>query len=124
MIRPWPEIREFYADFPAEILSSRMMLRLVEQILASRYATGIFGWTSHFDLKISQHVNVIHTDSYPYLHISVLHNGMLEFRYIDTPITELQWNRVVPEARAFAQLEHFFRQLHWFNDIPKTLRER
>ena len=46
--------------------------------------------------------------------ISPLTHGKLEFRYVDTYIESKQWYRVVDGARAFARLERFIKQLHWF----------
>jgi hypothetical protein len=56
----------------------------------------------------------------PYLRISplpeghALPDGQLEFRYIDTHISDRQWSRIVPSSAAFARLEKFLDQLHWF----------
>ncbi len=87
------------------------MLRLVEQIEASRYARGLYAWTSAVDLCIAQ---VPAPYDGPYLHISVLHDGNIEFRYIDTAIEARQWHRVVAGEEAFSRLERFIEQLHWF----------
>jgi hypothetical protein len=82
------------------------MLRLVEQVEASQYARALYAWTSMHDLCIVQNDG-------PYLRISPLFEGTIEFRYIDTPVFEKQWRRLVREDDAFQRLESFIDQLHW-----------
>jgi hypothetical protein len=89
------------------------MLRLVEQIEASRYARGIYAVTSMHDLCITQQPSGGYLDG-PYLRISPLFDGSIEFRYFDTHVRQRQWHRIVKENDAFARLERFFDQLHWF----------
>lgn len=56
----------------------------------------------------------------PYLRISPMFNGKIEFRYIDTSDKDKQWKRIVDENTAFAQLESFIEQLHWFVEEKKN----
>jgi hypothetical protein len=119
LIRTWPQLRKFYAGLARDRAALAGMLSLVSQIEESRYAAGIFGWTSHADLQVTQYANAVHGDRHPYLRISVLPSTMLEFRYMDTLVPNLQWRRSVREEQGFQQLERFFRQLHWFNEVVK-----
>jgi hypothetical protein len=113
MIRPWNEIRANYADFANAGSSFQAMYQLVSEIEASDYKHGLFGWTSVHDLCLVQ-TPVSYPYNGPYLRISPLADGLLEFRYIDTEIRDKQWHRVVAGADGFARLERFFEQLHWF----------
>lgn len=117
MIRPWSEIREFYAKLNSSGLSIGAMQRLVDQIEGSQYANGIHGWTSMHDLAITQSPTWTFRHVQPYLRISPKFNGTLEFRYFDTPVAARQWSRIVDENLAFARLEKFFDQLNWFGRI-------
>jgi hypothetical protein len=89
------------------------MVQLIREIGSSRYKEDLFAWTSEFDLCIVQ-TPVTYPYDGPYLKISPFKDGQLEFRYIDTPMEAKQWRRVVAGADAFARLERFLEQLHWF----------
>ena len=110
MIKPWDQIRKHYATsgnaFPG-------MHELVCQIESSRYKDGLFAWTSMWDLCIVQ-TPVTYPYDGPLLKISPISDGQIEFRYLDTPVKDKQWHRVVESAAAFARLESFIKQLHWF----------
>ena len=112
MIKPWDNILSFYATLE-QIESSRAMTQLVRDIVSSRYKEGLFAWTSAFNLCIVQ-TPVTYPYDGPYLKISPVNDGQLEFRYIDTPIKAKQWQRIVADADGFARLERFLEQLHWF----------
>jgi hypothetical protein len=51
---PWTEIAEIYRSLSKQHVAFRSMQNLVEQILASRYATGLFAATSMHTLLIAQ----------------------------------------------------------------------
>jgi hypothetical protein len=89
------------------------MARLVDHILTSQYAKGLFAWTSMHDLCVAK-MPATTRDPGPYLKISPLFDGNVDLRFIDTGIENRQWHRMVPEDEAFARLERFFDQLHWF----------
>ena len=119
MIRPWEEIYRFYATLELiyatleQTEGSRSMAQLVREIESSRYKEGLFAWTSAFDLCIVQ-TPVTYPYAGPYLKISPVKDGQLEFRYIDTPIKTKQWHGVVAGSDGFGRLERFLEQLHWF----------
>ena len=113
MIRSWQEIRNHYASLAGAGDSIGAMLKLVDEIESSPYNVGLFAWTSMHDLYIVQ-TPVEYPYNGPYLRISPIKNGELEFRYIDTTIEEQQWHRVVDGTNGFDRLERFIKQLHWF----------
>jgi hypothetical protein len=91
----------------------------VEQV-ATLIARGVlrpilFGWTSMHDLCVQQ--TETQPRNGPYLRISPLPSGMVDFRYIDTAIPHRQWHRVVPPDVAPARLLRFLEQLGWVNGV-------
>jgi hypothetical protein len=62
VIKPWTDIKAFYQQLVMAGSPLEGMVRLVEEIEASRYASGVYG---------------------PYLRISPRFDGTIEFRYID-----------------------------------------
>jgi hypothetical protein len=116
MTRPWSKIAEFYARSVGKDTAGSWaapMLKLVRQIEKSRYATGLFGWTSVYDLYIVQ-TPVEYPYDGPRLRIVLKPGKMVELRYIDCYSEEKQWCRIVNADDAFARLEGFLTQLHWF----------
>jgi hypothetical protein len=97
MTQPWGSIRARYSQSVAGGLRLSAMVRLTEQIEGCKLRA-LFGWTSMHDLCIVQ-TPVSYPYDGPYLRISPLFNGTLEFRYIDTYVRERQWRRVVNEDR-------------------------
>ena len=113
MTRPWSEVREHYAATANLSAALTAMLSLVDEIKSSKYANGLFAWTSMHDLCIAQ-TAVTYPYNGPYLRVSPRENGQLEFRYLDTSITNKQWHRTVEGKDAFKRLESFIKQLDWF----------
>ena len=112
MTKPWADIADRYRWLAEGGMNIGAMLRLVEQIEASPYARGLHAWTSMHDLCIVQ-VPCTYPYDGPFLRISPLFDGTIEFRYVDTPMFEKQWRRLVREGDAFERLERFIDQLHW-----------
>jgi hypothetical protein len=94
------------------------MLALVDHLQKSGKAVYLFGFTSMFDLIISQ-TPPTHPDMPPYLLISPMPDGTLRFRYVDTGVAEDQWHRTVPGPDGIRRLEGFFEQLRWFGGEAK-----
>ena len=117
MIRAWPDIRVFYQDLVARGQPLEAMVRLIEQIETSPYVTAIYGETSMCNLWITQLPRSSYPDG-PHLCIAPASVGTIELRYIDTPIIERQWSRVVEEDHAFACLAHFVDAMRWSGAIP------
>jgi len=111
MTRPWPDIRRHYAEAPTFVWTEGM-LALIDHISASHLASGLFAWTSMFDLCIAQ-APVTYPYNGPYLRVSPIQNGRLEFRYIDTGVREKQWFRVVEPVNAVRRFDRIVRQLCW-----------
>lgn len=114
---PWSTIVERYRLRREDMLAGLYgeALGAIEE-LANSIASGptaaiLFGWTSMFDLCIQQ------TDAFPgsgpYLKVSPLPSGMVEFRYIDTAIEDRQWHREVPPEAVAARFLAFLDQLGW-----------
>jgi hypothetical protein len=113
LIKPWEDICDYFRELAKLGDSFEAMANLVRAIERSRYKEGIFGWTSMHDLCIVQ-TRVSYPHYEPYLRISPVSDGQLEFRYIDTSDEKKQWHRVVEGADGFHRLESFLEQLHWF----------
>ena len=116
MIKPWANIRDYFEELANLSDSFEAMANLVTEIERSRYKEGLFGWTSMTDLCIAQ-TSVTYPQIEPYLRISTLSDGQLEFRYVDTHNEKKQWHRVVHGTDGFHRLERFLEQLRWFADL-------
>jgi hypothetical protein len=114
MTKPWPQIVARYREYPGEDLSIKALLALSEHIANGPLSQGLFAWTSMFDLCITQ-TEVTYPYNGPYLRVSPMHDGLIEFRYIDTFQTDRQWHREVPGNEAIPRLSKFLAQLHWFS---------
>ena len=114
MIQPWEDLNKAFESLVELGESFRAMSKLIEDIQTSRYKDGLFAWKSMHCLCIVQTPVIKHPHYGPYLQISPVTNGQLEFRYVDTNITEKQWCRVVDGNGGFARLELLLEQLHWF----------
>ena len=112
MITSWDDIREFYEDLVKNGLKLEAMLKLIDNIKSSVYADSLYAWTSMHDLCIVQ-TPVTYPYDGPYLRISPLFNGNVEFRYIDTHVKTKQWSRMFDENNLYAKLMSFTDQLHW-----------
>jgi hypothetical protein len=120
MVRSWSDLKRHYEGCADSWSKLGGMIQLIENIEASPYAQGICAWTSMWDLCVAQ-MPITHPSHVgPHLRISPLHDGNIDFRYIDTHIEDRQWHRAVPAAEAFPRLERFFHQLHWFGYKVKS----
>ena len=118
MTLTWESVRSYYADRftkqgPDGTLPLDAMLDLVSSIEHSRYACGLYPWTSMHDLCIAQ-TPVVYPYQGPLLKISPTPDGNLDFRYVDASSEQQQWHRVVAPGHGFSRLEQFLEQLHWF----------
>ncbi len=123
MSEPWANIVEKFRELRSlENDAFRVATSGIEQI-ASSVAEGplkgaLFGWTSMHDLCIQQ--SDVRPYSGPYLRISPLSSGSVEFRYIDTAIAHRQWQRVEPANRAVERLQMFLEQLRWVAPVSNA----
>ena len=113
MIRPWGDIRRYYADLACRGPWLQSMKELVDQIEASPTLSQLYAWTSMHDLHVVQ-TPVTYPDHGPCLIISPRADGSVDFRYVDTLFASKQWHRVVTGPEAFSRLQRFADQLHWF----------
>jgi hypothetical protein len=113
MNQPWSVVIARYEEYRGDNTSIHAMLPLVQRIANSGLASGLFAWTSMFDLCVTQ-TEVTYPYSGPYLKISPLQGGQIEFRYFDTNEEGKQWYRIVGASEAVPRLLKFLDQLHWF----------
>ena len=113
MTQSWSLIVARYAQHPVDNVSVNGVAALARHIHDSALSSGLFGWTSMFDLCITQ-TEVFYPYDGPYLRVSPAMNGMVDFRYFDTMVTSQQWQRTVPASETIARLQGFLAQLHWF----------
>lgn len=113
MNRPWCEIVAQYAEDADRGLAMRAMHSLTQHIAEGPLSIGLYAWTSMFDLCIVQ-TEVTYPYDGPYLKVSPLPDGRIEFRYLDTPEKKSQWSRIVNPDEAVPRLLKFLDQLHWF----------
>lgn len=115
MQQSWADITAFYRQhrFDDEAFQSAFagVAQVVALISDGPLGTMLFGWTSMHDLCIQQ--SDAHPQTAPYLRISPLRSGLVDFRYIDTPIAERQWQRLVAPGAACERLTAFLARLRW-----------
>lgn len=116
MTKDWPSIVARYTDAPSSDAAINGIAVLARHIQETELSNGLFGWTSMFDLCITQTAVAYPYDG-PYLRIRPLSDGMVEFRYIDTHIEEHQWNRTVAASETVARLHGFLSQLRWLAEL-------
>lgn len=73
--------------------------------------SALFGWTAMHDLCIQQ--TNVQPYTGPFLRISPLVSGEIEFRHVNTAIASRQWSRVVPVDDAVNRLNAFLGQIRW-----------
>jgi hypothetical protein len=121
MSQPWPNIvatlRQKRALGEQGFSSAIAGIEQVATLIAEGpLQPALFGWTSMHDLCVQQ------TDTAPYsgpfLRLSPLCSGMVDFRYIDTAIAHRQWHRSVTADATPAQFMTFLDQLGW---IPRVM---
>ncbi len=121
MSKSWSDILDYYRQRRASVPVSPFHGALggIEQLAAyiegSPLKSGLFGWTSMFDLCIQQGDHEPYSG--PYLRISPLHSGDVEFRYVDTFVKNRQWYRQVPSEVTVERLIGFLDQLHWVSKL-------
>jgi hypothetical protein len=113
----WSHIVERYrfrkADRSADMFSSALdgIEQLAVTVADGPLSSKLFGWVSMFELCIQQTDAIPYSG--PYLRVSPLASGAVEFRYFDTAIPARQWHREVPPEATVPPFEAFVDQLHW-----------
>jgi hypothetical protein len=114
---PWHEITEFYRDLTEKNPFFRPMMELAEQIAASKYASGLFPWTSVHILCISQTPEA--DLGKEVLRISLDQDGALVYDFQETAslLPKYQhWIRKCSPDEGFSRLERFVQLKKWFVD--------
>ena len=123
--QPWQKIAEFYRSIAEKNDFFQPMARLAKQIELSKYANGLYGWTSMHTLCISQ---ILEADSdKEVLRISRdVQSGALVFDFQETGSTlpkYQHWTRRCSPDEGFSRLESFLRLKKWFVEYGPTLNE-
>jgi hypothetical protein len=127
--RTWPgqrrPLRHGFHGYPAHSWSAiaarydggqPAMHRLVAEIMASPYVSGVFGQTSHYRLSISQTPEV--NTSANVLHIEQTPEGRIAFEFIEAFDEPRRWMRECAPDEAFATFERFLQLQKWFVRSP------
>ncbi|MFO1252190.1 MAG: hypothetical protein U1E77_13895 [Inhella sp.] len=112
MHRSWTEVRRHFSELPKEAPWAHGLISLIDHVMASPLAADLYPWTSVIDLCIAQ-APPSPAGNAPYLRVSPLPSGQLEFRYVDTIVSAQQWVRVVAPDVAVNRFDSFVGQLHW-----------
>jgi hypothetical protein len=114
--RPWTEIAELYRSLSEQHVAFRSMQNLVEQISASKYATGLFAATSMHTLLIAQTPEFDWDEEILRVSLDV-HTRALVFDFQETGsnLPKYQhWIRRCPPEEGFSRLERFLALKKWF----------
>jgi hypothetical protein len=111
--KPWSVNISQYEESELQDETVKQMAVLTRFIGDSHLANGLFAWTSMWDLCITQ-TPVTYPYDGPYLKVSPMFNGFIEFRFIDTPATGKQWFRRAASNEAIPCFLKFLDQLRWF----------
>jgi hypothetical protein len=112
MTKDWASIVARYAEVAHLSPSIDGVAALARHIHETVLSSALFGWTSMFDLCITQ-TEVTYPYDGPFLRVRPQPDGLVEFRYIDTQIEANQWHRRVPAEQVIPRLNSFIGQLHW-----------
>ncbi len=107
----WDKIADFYRDRVEHGMDMLPMLRLVEEIAASRYAHGLHAITSMFTLCLSQHPDFEY--GHNMLRIDFA-DGRFVFRYSESPYARKEWQKECGRGEGYATFEHVMGRLKWF----------
>ena len=114
----WQKVTKFYRDITEENPFFRPMAELAEQIAASKYASGLYPWTSMHTLCISQTPEA--DSDKEVLRISLdPRGGVLVYDFQETGSTLPKyehWIRRCSPDEGFSRFERFIRLKKWFVD--------
>ena len=127
MRQTWAEIAEFFRqkrNIGTDEFGSAMAAieALAASIAEGRLNASLVGWISMHDLCIKQ-TDTSESNREPYLRLSPLQSGLVEFRYFDTYVTAQQWNRVVPPEGVAGRMTSFLDQLRWVARVSPAIDE-
>jgi hypothetical protein len=114
----WQKVTKFYRDITEKNTFFRPMLELAEQIAASKYASGLYPWTSMHTLCISQTPEA--DSDKEVLRISLdPQDGVLVYDFQETGSTlpkYQHWTRRCSPDEGFSRFERFIQLKKWFVD--------
>ena len=87
------------------------MLRLVENISASRYAHGLYGITSMFTLCLSQHPDFEYGQNMLRVDFA---DDRFTFSYSESAYSRREWQKECGRDEGFRTFEHVMSRLKWF----------
>jgi hypothetical protein len=114
----WPKVTKSYRDITEKNSFFRPMMELAEQISASKYASGLYPWTSVHTLCISQTPEA--DSDKEVLRISLdPRDGVLVYDFQETGSTlpkYQHWIRRCSPDEGFSRFERFVQLKKWFVD--------
>ena len=114
----WQKVTKFYRDITEKNTFFRPMTELAEQIAASKYASGLYPWTSMHTLCISQTPEA--DSDKEVLRISLdPRDGALVYDFQETGSTLPKyehWIRRCSPDEGFSRFERFIQLKKWFVD--------
>jgi hypothetical protein len=113
LTRRWLRIADHFETCGGQRRSTLALAPLARRISDRRLTGGLVGSTSMLGLLIAQ---IATDDTYdgPFLRLSPISDDQIEFRYVDTYVTQDQWHRTVDADQVWARLIKFLDQLRWF----------
>jgi hypothetical protein len=114
----WQKVTEFYRDITEKNSFFRPMMELADQIAASKYASGLYPWTSMHTLCLSQTPEA-DTDK-EVLRISLDPRDRVlvyDFQETGSTLPKYQhWMRRCSTDEGFSRFERFVQLKKWFVD--------
>jgi hypothetical protein len=114
----WQKVTKFYRDITEENAFFRPIMELAEQIAASKYASGLYPWTSMHTLCISQTPEA--DSDKEVLRISLdPRDGVFVYDFQETTSTLPKyehWIRRCSPEEGFSRFERFVQLKKWFVD--------
>jgi predicted esterase YcpF (UPF0227 family) len=114
--QPWEKIVEFYRSRATANPFFEPMMILAQQIAASKYASGLYPWTSMQTLCISQTSEADSNKEVLRIWIDPQDGAVVfDFQETASQLPKYQhWIRRCPPQEAFSRLERFLQLKKWF----------
>jgi hypothetical protein len=114
----WQKVTKFYREITEKNAFFRPMMELAEQIAASKYASGLYPWTSMQTLCISQTEEADSDKEVLRISLDPL-DGVLVYDFQETGSTlpkYQHWIRRYSPEEGFTRFERFVKLKGWFVD--------
>jgi hypothetical protein len=118
----WDDVQTFFADLVASNSFFTPMLKLVEQIASSVYATGLYPATSMHTLLIAQSPTFGPGEIVLRIELN-MNQESFRFWYYEKSFGRAHEKEVAVEA-AFQTLEDFLKRRKWFLLLPEMRAEQ